>query len=488
MSNRPNLLFIIADQLRADFVGCYGAPYVNTPHIDALAAEGIRYERAYSTSPICVPARASLLTGMNSVRNGVLDNSVWLRPDLAACGVRTWPEMLNEAGYLTAGIGKMHFYPWDSNHGLQYRVIAEDKRWIHIRDDYYHLLRAHGERKYHGNEHEGYLENKGAIVNRLPWELSVDHFVGDEAIRFLETYSGDGPFAAMVSFPGPHCPYDPNQEYLAQVDPSQMPPAIPAVPGDADELLRNSVESNSRPWNGVEYSTFTPAQKQKVRAHYAASTNQIDVEIGRIVATLKEQGLWEKTVIIFTSDHGDYLGDHGFIGKGIYYEAAVHVPLIVRVPGLQAGIYEGLVELTDITATLLAFGESKPPQPMDSRPLPAIGLATEPRSTIFGFVSNGWMAYDGRWKLCKYSTGEQHLFDRVSDPDEQINRIHDPAASAELRRLDIALTRELMRSAALSYHAQKVDTTGMSQEETFGKEGWQRPYPHAFAQPTNPAQ
>jgi arylsulfatase A-like enzyme len=481
MSTRPNLLFIIADQLRADFVGCYGASFVNTPNIDALAAEGIRYERAYSTSPICVPARASLLTGMNSVRNGVLDNSVWLRPDLAACGVRTWPEMLNSVGYFTAGIGKMHFYPWDSNHGLQYRVVAEDKRWIHIRDDYYHRLRAHGERKYHGNEHEGYLENKGAIINRLPWELSVDHFVGDEAIRFLETYSSDGPFAAMVSFPGPHCPYDPNQEFLDQVDPSRMPPAIPAVQGDADELLRNSIESNSRPWNGVDYSTFTPEQKQKVRAHYAASTNQIDVEIGRIITTLKEQGLWENTVVIFTSDHGDYLGDHGFIGKGIYYEAAIHVPLIVRVPGVAAGVYEGLVELTDITATLLAFAGTKPPQPMDSRPLPAIGLDTVPRSILFGFVSNGWMAYDGRWKLCKYATGEQHLFDRASDPDEQVNRINDPSAFPTLRRLDDALTRELMRSAALSYHAQKVDTTGMSQEETFGKEGWQRPYPHAFA-------
>ncbi len=109
--------------------------------------------------------------------------------------------------------------------------------------------------------------------------------------RFLQTYGGDGPFAAMVSFPGPHCPYDPNQEFLDEVDPQQMPAAIPAVPGDADELLRNNVEGNSRPWNGVDYSTFTDAQKQKVRAHYAASVNQIDVEIGRIMATLKEEGL-----------------------------------------------------------------------------------------------------------------------------------------------------------------------------------------------------
>lgn len=480
MANRPNLLFIIADQLRADFLGCYGAAFVKTPNIDRLAAEGVRYTRAYSTSPICVPARASLLTGMNSMRNGVLDNTVWLRPDLAASGVRTWPELLNDAGYYTAGIGKMHFYPWDTNHGLQYRIIAEDKRWIHIRDDYYHFLRAHGERKYHGNEHAGYLENRGAIINRLPWALSVDHFVGEEAVRFISTYGSDGPFAAMVSFPGPHCPYDPNQEFLDEVDPAHMPEAIPAVPENSAELRRQNIEGNARPWNGVDYSTFTDAHKRKIRAHYAASTNQIDVEVGRIVAALEEQGLLENTVIIFASDHGDYLGDHDFIGKGTFYESSIHVPLIVRVPGGSAAVHDGLVELTDITATLLAYAGSTPPQPVDSRPLPALGLATQARDILFGFVSNGWMAYDGRWKLCKYATGEQHLFDLADDPDEQQNRIHDPQAFTQLRRLDDALTREVMRSVALSYYAQKVDTTGMSQEETFGREGWQRPYPYPF--------
>jgi arylsulfatase A-like enzyme len=146
----------------------------------------------------------------------------------------------------------------------------------------------------------------------------------------------------------------------------------------------------------------------------------------------------------------------------------------------MADVYEGLVELTDITATLLAFAGAQPPQPMDSRPLPALGLETEARSILFGFVSNGWMAYDGRWKLCKYSTGEQHLFDVAHDPDEQQNRIDDPAAFPELRRLDDALSREIMRSMALSFNAQKVDTTGMSQEEGYGKEGWQRPYPYSF--------
>ena len=266
MRDRPNLLFIMADQLRADFLGCYGADFIETPHIDALASRGIRYERAYSAYPICVPARASLLTGMNAIRNGVTDNSLWLRPDLANMGIHTWPELLNEAGYHTAAIGKMHFYPWDITHGFQYRVSAEDKRWLEIRDDYYHFLRAHGERKYHGDKHDGYHENKGAIINKLPWELSVDHFVGLEACKFLERYGSEQPFAAMVSFPGPHGPYDPNAEFLEGLMIDRMPPAVPAVAGDATKLRQSIINGNKAPWNGIDYSEFSAAHETKAAA------------------------------------------------------------------------------------------------------------------------------------------------------------------------------------------------------------------------------
>ena len=276
MSNPPNLVFIMPDQLRPDFLSCYGADFVDTPHIDSLAKSGVRYTRAYSVSPICVPARALLLTGMNAIRNGVTDNGQWLRPDLAECGVRTWPERLAAKGYYTAAIGKMHFYPWDITHGFQYRVAAEDKRWIHVRDEYYHHLKRHGHRKLHGDEHEGYLENRGAIVNRIPWELSVDHFVGQEACRFIHDYAQESPFAMMVGFPGPHCPYDPNEEYLQGIDAEEMPAAVPEVEGDAPQLRQKNIQGNRQPWNGVDYSLFTDAHKQKIRAHYAALVKQID--------------------------------------------------------------------------------------------------------------------------------------------------------------------------------------------------------------------
>ena len=183
MSQKPNLLFIMPDQLRHDFLSCYGAPFISTPHIDRIAAEGTRYERAYSLHPVCVAARVSLLTGMNAIETGVTDNGQFLRPDHRACGLDTWAQMLGDAGYYTSAIGKMHFYPWDLHLGFEHRVGAEDKRWLHIEDDYFHYLAARGHRKYHGNEHEGYFENRGAITSLLPWDCYWDYFVGEEAAQ-----------------------------------------------------------------------------------------------------------------------------------------------------------------------------------------------------------------------------------------------------------------------------------------------------------------
>ena len=118
MSEHPNIIFIMPDQLRHDFLSCYGATFVETPNIDALCNQGICYRHAYSEHPVCVPARASLLTGMNAIKTGVLDNGQYLRPDYRACGLQTWPELLNNEGYHTVATGKMHFYPWEKRFGF----------------------------------------------------------------------------------------------------------------------------------------------------------------------------------------------------------------------------------------------------------------------------------------------------------------------------------------------------------------------------------
>jgi arylsulfatase A-like enzyme len=249
--DKPNLVFIMPDQLRPDFLGCYGADFIATPHIDALAARGVRYTRAYSEHPICVPARNALLTGMHALRSGVLDNGLALRPDYAACGIATWPELLAAQGYGTAAIGKMHFYPWDARFGFGYRRIAEDKRWLHVRDDYFHFLHERGHRKYHGAEHEGYFEQKGAIVNRLPREWQPDQFVGAEACRYIRQYGDEGPFSMMVGFPGPHCPYDP----------ANMPAAIPDA-GDTPALRAANIVGNRGPGTASTTASSPPRRSR----------------------------------------------------------------------------------------------------------------------------------------------------------------------------------------------------------------------------------
>ncbi len=482
MADRPNLIFIMPDQLRPDFLGCYGAEFIATPQIDALAARGVRYTRAYSEHPICVPARAALLTGMHALRSGVLDNGLALRPDYDDCGIATWPDLLAAQGYATAGIGKMHFYPWDARLGFGYRRIAEDKRWLHVRDDYFHFLHARGHRKYHGAEHEGYYEQKGAIVNRLPRELQPDQFVGAEACRFIRDYGEEEPFAMMVGFPGPHCPYDPAPESLQGLDFAAMPAPIPDV-GDTPGLRAANIAGNRQPWNGVDYSEFTVEQVARVRAHYAALVREIDAEVGKIVAALAERGLLKRTVIILASDHGDYLGDHGLIGKGTFYDASCHVPLIVVGPGIAGGaVRDDLVALSDVTATLLRLGGAAVPPYADARPLPGVGIAdVVGRDFLVGALDNGWMIQEGAWRLAKYATGEATLFALDADPTEIHNRLVDPACAAIARTLDARLTSEVMRLTAEAQFPQRVYIRDLSQDTAFGREGWRRPYPRSRA-------
>jgi len=478
MPNRPNLLFLMPDQLRPDFLSCYGADFIETPHIDSLAERGIRFEKAYSTHPICVPARASLLTGINAIRTGVTDNGQWLRPDLAECGIHTWPELLNRQGYYTAAIGKMHFYPWDIVHGFGYRVACEDKRWIRVRDDYQEFLHSRGLRKLHGNEHPDYHQGKGATVSPLPWDASWDHFVGSEAVRFIDEYAAEGPFAAMVGFPGPHCPYDPTPEYLEKIDPAQMPAPIPATNTPAG-MIEGNVQGNLGEWNGVDYTEFNDEHKRRIRAHYAALVKQIDDEIGDILAALERTGQLENTIIIFASDHGDYLGDHGMIGKSSFYEASTHVPMILAGPGISGpAVSQEIVALLDVTASLLHAGGAALPDYLDSRPLPGLGAERTPHETLFGATSSGWMLYDGRWKLCKYATGDILFFDLESDPTEEHNLAGDPAHLERYLAMDAALAQELMCSITAANSDRRVYTgNSMWNDDDFGKRGWQRRYP-----------
>jgi arylsulfatase A-like enzyme len=473
-----NIVFLLPDQLRPDFLGCYGAQFMSTPHIDALSDLGVTYRHAVSPAPLCVPARASLLTGMNSVQHGVLENHSWLRPDRTACGIETWPEMLSKAGYHTEAIGKMHFYPWDKSEGFAHRVIAEDKRHIYVHDDYADYLEQHGYRKYHGSEHDGYFENKGAIVSKIPVEHQVDNWVADRTCEFIENYRSDQPFALMVSFPGPHCPYDPPIELADHYRSEDMPASIPAT--DDSRLFRELViNMTKRPWNQVDYTDFQEHHKRQIRAHYAALVHQIDQGIGRIVAALNASRFREDTVIIFASDHGDFLGDYDLIGKHLFFEPSIRVPLIIKLPGIQATrSVDSLVSLTDVTATITALAGVDRSSWGDSIVLPELDLPqTRSRDHVFGATEFGLMLIAGEWKLCRYKNGHVSLYNLHDDPHEQRNLAHQPQALSEMRRLDAILHRDLIDSVMMANGDKFVEKSRYQGRGEFGQRGWQRPYP-----------
>ena len=480
-SKRPNIVFLFPDQFRADFTGFNGADWLNTPNIDSIAENGVSYSNSFSASPICVPARTALLTGMNAIRNGVTTNLHNLRADWRDAGLRTWPEILSETGYYTAGIGKMHFYPWDERRGFQYRVICEDKRWLEVRDDYYHYLKRHGLRKLHGNEMPGYHENKGAVIHDIPWEHSWDRFVGSESVKFIEQYGSDQPFAMMVGFPGPHCPYDPDERFFEGIEESKIPESAPEVRAHSPKMRQGNVEGNKRPWNGVDYAEFPDSAKHTVRKHYSALVQQIDFEVGAIIDALRKKGLLENTYVVLASDHGDYLGDHNLIGKASFFESAIRVPMVAMGPGIEAGqTQEAMVELRDITATMLSWAGVDQPAWYDAQPLPGEGMPGDSgRSNIFGLLGDGWMNYDGRYKLHKYRTGENLLFDMLNDPQEQVNLYENIEFAEIVRRLDTELTNELMSSIDSSMDDRIAQNGDMSQDPSFGYESWHRPWPNS---------
>lgn len=484
MAKSPNIVFLFPDQLRWDFVGCYGADFVRTPNIDRLAAEGVTYERALAPHPVCMPQRAALLTGCNALTTGVISNNYWLRPDHDACAMPTFARLLSSAGWHTAAIGKMHFIPFDITEGFEHRVIAEDKRHIHIEDDYHHYLAGHGLKKLRGWEEPGYTEHRMASVSPIPYEHQVDVFVGREAVRHIETLAEDRPFMMMVGFPGPHDPYNPPAEQAAAVDPARIPAALPPT-ADTERLAPGIVKGHAGGSSRVDLASFPDEAKRRVRAHYAALIEMIDDQVGAIVAALEAKGLLDDTIIVLASDHGDFVGDFGFLGKSFFFESSMHVPLIVRGPGVPQGKRESAtVAVTDLFATFLAIAKLENETGRDSHVLPGMGLETGAgRQHVLGATGEGLMVDDGRYRLARYEGGLATLFDLETDPQETRNLIADPAHAAIRERLDATLARLVLEVSLHAHEDRRCPYLTMTPDHPGHRLGWQRPYPFPATPP-----
>ncbi|MGI9394341.1 MAG: sulfatase family protein [Boseongicola sp.] len=471
---RPNILFLMPDQLRWDFVGAYGQPHARTPNIDALAESGVIFERCLSPSPLCIPARASMLTGHNALSTGVLNNNYWLRPDHDVCGVKTFARLLSECGYHTEAIGKMHFIPWDISEGFDHRVIAEDKRHIHIQDDYHDFLYSLHSAKPSGPSEPEYVKGRMASIGVLPKELQVDTWVGEQCCKFLEGYDDDKPFFLWSAFPGPHDPYNPPADILAEVA-AEMPPAF-AETDESAAFRADIIEAHSKGSAGVDISSMPTELILRIRQHYQALVSIIDAQIGAILAAFDARDDGRDTLVVFASDHGDFLGDFGFLGKTLFFESSMRVPMIVRRSNIDPFRVVDCVSLTDVFATFTAAAGLSPPR-QDSEVLPGIGLGDANREFVMGAAEKGYMIADNRWKLCRYRNSVCSLHDVIADPAEQRNLWADPAQKERRDRMDCKLQSWVLASVIDGHGDKAYPYMTMTPDHPGHQRGWHRSYP-----------
>ena len=420
-----NLLFITTDQQRWDSLPCYGLDFMQTPNLDRLAREGMVFEKCIVPSPVCVPCRAAIMSGQYPAVTGVLGNGNWL-PD----HVPTWPSIIGQTGRRTAAIGKMHFHPWDSHQGFDERIMAEDKRHIYLPDHHVQFLAAHGLDRPHPTTLPGYYKNLGASVSPRDRKFHVDGFVGDQAATWLEQ-NGREPFAAWVSFPGPHDPYDPPEEMAEMYANAPIPEPV----GSAEELANKPPAQRSRGGGSLtnsmfrqDYSRATLEHYRKWRQHYYANISLIDKGIGKILAALESTGTLDETLIIFTSDHGDALGDHGMPFKGFFYDCMSRVPLIIRGPEVPSNERSAaLVSTLDLVPLFYNACDAKAPNTLqgeDIRPL-FKDPPTAIREAAFSEIGGRVMVRTPHYKYAHYTDGSAELYDLEADPNEITNHAGD---------------------------------------------------------------
>lgn len=450
---RPNVVLVMTDQQRHDTIAALGHPHMVTPNLDRLVSEGVAFGQAYVTAPSCTPSRASFFTGLYPSGCGVLRNDeAW---------PRTWVEDLAASGYHCVNVGKMHTFPYEAPTGFHERHVVENKdrgtpTVPFLIDNWDKALLAGGvvkpDRRTLRSEPD-YEQRLGAFEWTLPERLHADAFVGSVAAHWLDTYPGDEPFFLQVGFPGPHPPYDAPARLLDLYADTDLPAVnrdeaeLAAMPPQVRSVRREHLEHDHDSIVHLEHPT--PEQQRRQRVHYYANVTLIDEQVGELVAALERRGVLENTVIVFTSDHGDALGDHGLSQKWTMYEPAVHVPAIVHAPGrLRSGVeVSDLISHVDLGATILDLAGVEQQPGVAARSLLPVLLGQEwtGRDVVFAEQARDGiqkdsemmtMAFDGRWKLVSFSDADDgQLFDVVADPQERHDRWDDPAAAGERSRL-----------------------------------------------------
>lgn len=462
MSRRPNVLLITADQMRGDALGCNGNSFIRTPHLDALATRGVTFTNASSPNPICVPGRACITTGnYPHVCTQVKNNGGFIDP-----GQIKIAQHFSDAGYMTAAIGKLHYVPYAPPgqkrllHGFEYCELCESGRVLSLYDPRGTLRGVEDYHDYLVDVGFGGYERAHAIGNNdvhagpsaLPAEHHEESWVASRSIAKLEDHlarNPDRPFFMWSSFAKPHSPYDPPEPYNRAYDPREVPPPAGSAEllGDRDPMIRT--------WPvAYGWERMSPQAVQYSRAHYYGMVTFQDEMIGRIIDFLRQAGQLENTVVLYTADHGDLLGDFGCFFKCSMFAGSVGIPFVAAGPGISVqGANECLVGLQDVLPTLAGLSGNPLPREVAGHDLSPI-LADANAGGRETYVSQcmdspnqRYMVRTGRYKYVYHELGGvEELYDLPDDPQELHN------LSAEKREL-----REQFRGALLDWVRENGD-------------------------------
>ena len=413
---KPNFLLILTDQQRADTISCAGNQVVRTPNLDRLCRSGVLFPRAYTPTPVCVPARMNILTGQDSCRLGILENAASIKSPIL-----TLPSILTERGYFAQAIGKMHFRPRRNHYGFPRMLLSEGIPARRVDDDFLLYLKEKGfghVEEPHGQRQELYYQPQ---VSVLPQEHHATSWTADRTVDFLAA-NRNRPFFCFCSFLKPHPPWDPPEPFASMYRRENMP--LP-VRCDADRDPKDSfllVQDHSK-WMDNAPDDLA----RLIKARYYGSVSHIDKNLGKILDALDAYELRENTIVIFTSDHGDLLGDHYHWGKRSYFEGGARIPFIISWPGQlpQGEVREEFVTLTDILPTFVETAGAV--RPLGSSGGNIEGMQHTPetlwRDTLWGEYSRGrtakYMLRTGDWKyIYMVNGGREQLFNLADDPNE----------------------------------------------------------------------
>lgn len=517
---KPNFLFFITDQHRADYLGCYGHPVLRTPHIDSIAARGTRFDRFHVASPVCMPNRASLVTGRYPSAHGARRNGVPL-----PLRANTFLDVLREGGYQSALLGKSHVQNMTDRPDWQFdqadfdRPVSEawkddgcdyeqeaPERWrgnapYEVELPYYgfdeaDILTMHGDQC--GGHYYQWLRDQTpkadwyrdranqldhgygcpqAIRTPLPADLYPTAYVRDSAVEYLKrTAETDVPFFAFVSFPDPHHPFTPPGQYWDMYDPADMTPPLPFEahknPPPHLVAMHAQLEADTRMTSAQQAFMAHEQEVREAMALTCGMITMIDDAVGAVLETLRDTGQGEDTVIVFTSDHGDYLGDFGLMLKGAaHFQSITRVPFIWSDPQDRApGVSDTLASTIDIAPTIIERAGLEAYNGVQGKNIVANGrgkgldrqqvmIEHEDNSPRMGFAepANVRTLITDRYRLSVYKDlawGE--LYDLAEDPHETQNLWDEPAHANTRGELMSRLVNEMISAVDTSPRAHKT--------------------------------